>query len=511
MMSTRQVKIKWPFRKGEGARLIWIGDPFRSENKMMLHAYFMARGITEKVLLDWGTLPCLAIQHFYSDGVITTSQPPQGAKEVDITIYPNSVKYFEKPWKILRSNDPATSRSFIFPFDSKNVILPVIEVLRSILAPNGFLLYRLFESNSFPQFFTETYGANQIHLSFSSQYELKYTKTAFVYQLVWLLTNRDLRQAYENIAFTWLQEQALKFEWRLTQPITITARVKENRSTWTVLQIVNVKNKHIPYDNISISHPEIQDKVKSKEAKKYTYRTLNKTDKEEGFTLDEEVDGSTDAFDLVQMNRLRHEYTSVPNVKRIKRGFSKQRMEEDENTKRYYGVNDSIRSTADVGGQQLERGLEHQMLHEIQAQGELQDFINVLKILEQFSEVKAIRAFMDVLPEGLGERKFTKLSDGVTKRRYVIAEVFMMNGGRYNIIEVEREHRSLSTLILSSPSKQDWSTIYNQLLSNVVNASGTWARKSLEYFEAQGINITKAKHSRKGIQHWARIFLGKLL
>ena len=48
------------------------------------------------------------------------------------------------------------------------------------------------------------------------------------------------------------------------------------------------------------------------------------------------------------------------------------------------------------------QGLEHQMLHEIKAQGELQDFINVLKVLEQYPEVKAIRAFTDVLPEGLG-------------------------------------------------------------------------------------------------------------
>lgn len=41
---------------------------------------------------------------------------------------------------------------------------------------------------------------------------------------------------------------------------------KEKSNTWTVLQIVNVKNKHIPYKNISILHPEIQDKERSKEA-----------------------------------------------------------------------------------------------------------------------------------------------------------------------------------------------------------------------------------------------------
>lgn len=510
-MSVQPVKVKWPFKKGEKARLIWIGDPFRYDNKIMIHAYFRAKGITEKILLDWGTLPCLAIQHYYSDGVITTSQSPQGAQEIDITIYPNSPKYYERLWKIQGSNDSATSRSFIFPFEDKNVILPTIEVLRSILAPNGFLLYRLFESNSFPQFFTETYEPNKIYLSFSSLYELKYTKTPFIYQLVWLLTNRDLRQVYESLAFTWLQEQTLRFEWSFTQPITITARVKEKNNTWTVLQIVNVKNKHIPHENISISHPDIQDKERSKEAKKHTYRYLNKNGDEEGFTLDEQLDGATEDFDLVQMTQLGHEYTSVLKVKRIKRGSSKQRTEEDKNTKKYYGDNDSIRSTADSGGQQLARGLEHQMLHEIKVQGELQDFINVLKVLEQYPEVKNIRIFTDVLPEGLRERKFTKLSDGVTKRCYVIAEVYMMHGGRFNIIEVERENRSLSTLILSFPSKQNWSTIYHNLLINLVNASGAWTSKSLKAIESRGVKIVKCKHSRKGIRHKSRMLLNKLL
>ncbi|MBO0992596.1 Tn7-like element transposition protein TnsE [Bacillus sp. SD088] len=509
-MGAQQVKIKWPFKKGEKARLIWIGDPFRHDNKIMLYAYFRARGVTEKILMDWGTLPCLAIQHYYNDGIITSSQPPNGVQEVDITIYPNSAKYYEKPWRILGSEDPATSRSFIFTFDGKNVILPVIEVLRSILAPNGFLLYRLFESNSFPQFFTEKYEPNKIHLSFSSLYELKYTRTVFIYQLVWLLTNRDLRQVYESIAFTWLQEQTVKFDWKFTQPITVTARVKEDNNTWTILQIVNMKNKHIPCENISISHPEIQDKEKSKEAKKFTYRSLNKRDGGEGFTLDEQVDGATEDFDLVQMNQLRHEYISVPKVKRIKRSSSKQRLEEDENTKRYYGENDSIRSAADSGGQQLARGLEQQMLHEIKARGELQDFINVLKVLEQYPEVKAIRAFTDVLPEGLWERRFTKLSDGITKRRYVIAEVFMMNGNRFNIIEVERENRPLSTLIIYSNSEQVWESIYNYLLVGLVNTSGTWISSLLKSMTHQSIYIFRLKHSRKGVSHRAKLLFKKL-
>lgn len=327
---------------------------------------------------------------------------------------------------------------------------------------------------------------------------------------MWLLTNRDIRQVYENIAFTWLQEKTLRFEWTFTQPITITARVKEKNNTYTILQIVNVKNKDIPYQYISISHPEIQDQEKSKETKKYTYRSLKKQGDKEGFTLDEQLDGSTEDFDLVQMNQLKHEYTLVPKIERIKGSISKQRMKEDENTKKYYINTDSIRSTADSGGQQLVRGLEHQMLHEIQAQGELQDFINVLKVLEQYPIIGTIQVMMDVLPDGYGERKFTKLSDNITKRRYVIAQIYLGNGKQYNIIEIERENRSLSTLILSSLVTREWKAIYDRLLVNLVNDSGTWTSKSLKSLEGQGITLVKAKHSSKGVQHRAEVLLNKL-
>jgi hypothetical protein len=509
-MSKQQVKIAWPFTEGEKAQLIWIGEPFRKDNKVMMNAYFRAGGRTERVLMDWGTLPSLAIQHYYTDGILTTSKAPKGVREMDITIDPNNVKYHEKPWTIQGSADFTTSRSFVFFFNGKNVILPVIEVLRSILAPNGFLLYRLLEANSFPLYFVETYTQNQIHLSFSSRYEKKYTQKQYVYQLVWLLANQNLRAAFENVAFTWIHEQALKFEWNFTQPITVTARVKESNNNWTVLQIINVKNKKLPYDLISISHPEIRDQEQSNEPKKYAYRHLDKGDGEDGFILDDTVDGSTEDFDLVQMNQLKHEYSFTPKIERIKGNPTKQRINEDESTKKYFINDDSTRSTADSGGQQLARGLEHQMLSEIQAQGDLQDFINVLKVMEQYPEVKTIRAFMDVLPDGLGERRFTKLSDNITKRKYVIAEIYMVNGQRFNIIEIERENRSLSMIILSSSSINNWKPIYDRLLVNLVNDSGTWTSKSLKSIENQGVTVKKAKHSSKGVQHRAEIMFCKL-
>src|SRR5699024_11592662 len=105
-----------------------------------------------------------------------------------------------------------------------------------------------------------------------------------------------------------------------------------------------IKNKNNQYGNITNSNTEIQNTEKYREEKKYTYYSLNKNEKgKESFTLDEQADGSTEDFDFVQMNQINHEYTSVPSVKRIKRGSAKQRLEEDENTKRYYVDDHSIR------------------------------------------------------------------------------------------------------------------------------------------------------------------------
>lgn len=68
-----------------------------------------------------------------------------------------------------------------------------------------------------------------------------------------------------------------------------------------------------------------------------------------------------------------------------------------------------------------------------------------------------------------------------------------MNRSLFNIIKVEREGRSLSTLILSSPSQQDWLTIYSQVLLNLVNASGSWTTNLLESIKTKGISIVKIK------------------
>lgn len=309
-MNSKVYKLKnWPFPKGEPAQLIWIGSPFKAEKKMMMYVHFRAKGQTKKIAIDWGMLPALAIQHMYIDGDLRYSLPPDNLEEMDLMIFPQSVRYTEREWIVQGTNDQDISRSFIVNFNNKSYTLPLIEVVRSILAPNRFLLYRLFEMNSFPQYFIENYTGGQIQLSFSAQYNLKYTKKSFLYQLVWLLGNQDLRRTFENIAYTFLNTSELKFDWLFQQPISIKAVVKITSNGGTILRVTEVKDKEIPFDVISFSHPEVSKYEKSNEPKKYTMRELKSSTEEREKIIDETVEGTTEDFKLIEMNKQVHKYT----------------------------------------------------------------------------------------------------------------------------------------------------------------------------------------------------------
>ncbi|WP_368500717.1 Tn7-like element transposition protein TnsE [Bacillus sp. HSTU-bmb18] len=478
----------------------------------MIHAYFRANDRTETLLVDWGTLSALAIQHYYINGDISQSIPPSGIGEVEITIYPNAVTYSERDWSIFGTNDKDVSRSFIVLYQNKKYILPLIEVVRSILAPNRFLLYRLFETNSFPQYFIEQYELNKLHLDFSSQYHRKYTKDPYLFQLVWLLTNSDLRQVFKNTAYTFINTGALQFDWLFKQPITVTAVEKSSLAGGTILRIKSVKNKKIPYKEISFTYPEIMQNERTSEAKKYAFHSKqNDGIGQSEMKLDEEAEGTTDDFDLIEMDNQTHEYEKLPKVTKIRRNSNKQRTQEDENTKRYLIEDNGRRSTADVGGNQLARGIENKSLYEIQAQGELLDFINVLKVLEGYPAVKSIKVTIGVLPTGSEKRKFSYLDDGITNRKYIVASIELSDGRQYKVLEIELESRSLSMLILFSKISVEWSSVIQNILLGLVDKSGVWVKELIMEIERKGIVIKKAKHSRKSIIHKAKLLFEKLV
>lgn len=268
-------------------------------------------------------------------------------------------------------------------------------------------------------------------MNFSSQYNLKYTKKSFLYQLVWLLGNQDLRRTFENIAYTFLNTSELKFEWLFRQPISIKAVVKLTSYGGTILRVTEVKKKEIPFEVISFSHPELSKYEKSNEPKKYTMHDLKSSTEGKEKIIDETLEGATEDFELAEMNKQVHEYAESPSIVKVQSKSTKQRTYEDESTKRHTFKDSGIRSAADTGGNRLARGIENQSLQQVQEEGALGEFVHVLQELEDYKEVQFINVHLGSMPMGDGNRVFSYLEDGITPRRYALATVNLFNGNEF--------------------------------------------------------------------------------
>ncbi len=190
---------------------------------------------------------------------------------------------------------------------------------------------------------------------------------------------------------------------------------------------------------------------------------------------------------------------------------SKLRESTNDDTKQFIIEDSNQRTVADTGGNCLTRGIELIGVHEASATGELGEFIKLLNELNDFSSGQTIDFKIEDLPIFEESRKFSFLDDGITKRKYALESVQLLNEHHYFIVEIECEYKSLAMLILQGPQDIQWDTIIEQLPEKLVKDSGAWLEESLKEIEEKEVTIQKAKHSKKSYQHRAKVLLTKII
>ncbi|WP_176523665.1 hypothetical protein [Bacillus cereus] len=80
---------------------------------------------------------------------------------------------------------------------------------------------------------------------------------------------------------------------------------------------------------------------------------------------------------------------------------------------------------------------------------------------------------------------------------------------QYRVLEIERETRSLSILILFSESIINWDKVIGELLLNLVNSSGVLERKLIREIGKRNVKVQKAKHSKKDYKHREKLLIDK--
>ncbi|MFA6939512.1 MAG: Tn7-like element transposition protein TnsE [Clostridiaceae bacterium] len=505
-MSKAAVIIKdWPFEKGEKVKLTWIGEPFKQNNKWMVYAYFKGTRTT-RILLDWASVHFLSIEKYYTDGNLNNSEAPENTEIIDINLNGIKPEYNEKDWSIWGTGFNIKTKSKTFNF-SKNEILysvPIIEVIRAVLAPDKFMLNRILEMDTLENYFIYELNKRSLDIHFTSQYESKLLKNEKINHLAWVLTNESALRMFNNIGESIWERGELNYDFLLNR-FNIRARVKRKNKYIRILEIISLYKKRINAEEINIFHPSLEESISSNDAKKRKYISKSKSSDRE---LDTDADGSTKQSEEIDTFMLNHEYERVPKINKNRTGRRVVRSKEDVNTKIYILDSDNLRTTADAGGQNIIRGLEFKSLSQVVEKGELQEFIEVLRSLEKRQVIRSIEIIIDNVPDG---KKFSKLSDGITKRKYAIGKIRMENGRECSLIDIEREEKALSILILKANVNVKWNLLYSRLLLGLVNESGKWSNEAIKKVQEEGIVIDRSKHIKNNIYEKAKHIFEKLI
>lgn len=508
-MRKLEIKIKdWPFEKGEKAKVIWIGEPFKQNNKWMFYAYFKGSKATRKIILDWASVHFLSVDKYYIDGNLNNGKVLK-SENIDINLNGVKGEYNERDWEIWGTGFKEKTKSKTFNFFKKGLLytIPIIEIIRAVLAPDRFMLNRIVEMDTLENYFVYEINDKRLYIHFTSEYERKLLKNEKINHLSWILTNCGVFKMFNTIGKNiWLLGE-LKFDFLLNK-FNIRARVIKKDRYIRVLEIIALKKKRINVNEINVYHPSLEQSQTINEPKKRKYVGNNKSGDRE---LNSQADGSTQISEEINTFLINHEYERIPKINKLKSGRKIRRIKEDKNTKIYILEDKGARTVADEGGEKLLRGLEFTSIANVEEKGELEEFVKVLKLLEMRQAVKSVEIIIGDLPEGRKGKRFSRLSDGIRKRKYAIGKITMMDGRECSLIEVEREYRALSMLLLKGNKLVNWKRVYSIMLLGLVDESGKWSNEVIERVKSKGIEVCRNKHTKGCIGEKEDFIYGKLI
>ncbi|NAS19742.1 hypothetical protein GND98_018330 [Clostridium butyricum] len=494
-MGKQKLKLKnWPFEKGEKAQLIWIGEPFKENNKWMIDTYFSDGKSTRKVIQDWANIHFLSIDKYYIDGDLRSGEIIDTAgimSTIDIELCGIIPKYNEGDWNIAKSNYKSKSKTFNFWKNNVLYTVPIVEIVRAVLAPNTFMLNTILYNDVWEDYFTYDIQDRRLQIAFSNEYKTSYLKSEYYNHLAWMISNDEILKMCNEIGYNMFSQGSLRFDFNMTS-FNIKARVKKNRHGFTIMEIVKVNLKEIKVDEIDIYHPSFEDRKKSDEAKFRTYTYLN--NKSDDRVVDNKIDGANNFDESINEELITHEYINMPKVKKEKTRIGNLRINEDNNTKKYIMEDDNLRTLSSEGGMKRANGIEFSEVDENSISIELESFISDLKKLEKLDWIKRVDIKIVKLPLG---RKFSYLSNGVDRRKCLIAEILKVDGDIFGIIEVQREEKLLSTLIIKFNSSMNRDVLYRTLLDGLVCKSGKWNQSIFCFWEKKNIKIKRCRHVKK--------------
>lgn len=510
----RSISLRvWPFNRDDVAKLYWIDHPYMDlmgNWKIALYFKKLPDNQIKRCEVDWGTLPILRIGRLYKAGKLLFNDEQTNDcfskyinKNQKVFHFDNQFQCNVDKYAITTSDGKrhsVTMNAFSIDVGGVSFHIPVIEVIRSMLAKNRKLLYAILQPNSLDYFFLlqkDIRYPKKIIMEFSKDYPVDLLTEKHIKHLIWLCTNANANTAWHEVykSLIMSSNNGISFPFPLIHNYDIEARFRQTGDIIRIEEIVCVKGERIGYKEIDVESPHLHSVSNSNRGKK---KLIIKADEEDELVIEPSPSGSRKTETIVDIPIAEHEFEDNPIINKKYRGAINKYSNITNDTQKVLISSSEKVSTGDIGANGSNIGLEYrdQESNQRTYNGEIGDFILILNAMDSKYEDINIKISVGDLPDG---KSFCKLDDGITPRRYLVCEIRMKNNLPVLLLEIERNGKALSTLALFSSigyNEHWWNHAINKILEGLVNNNGIWDVDINDDLEKLGVNNVRFHHTR---------------
>ena len=521
----KSISLKiWPFGKEDVAKLYWVDHPYKDvEGNWKVAIYFkrIPDNAIRRCDVDWGTLPILRIGRLFKAGKVLLDEKELSNGYQKYYSSHESVFSFKKQkfeckigeYEIAAldgGRHKVVRNAFFAQVGKTSIHIPVIEVIRAMLAKNRRLVYGILQPNSLDHYYVvriDPKDPKYVSMDFSKDYPSDLLTKGHIRHLLWLSTDKMANNSWNEVYKSILDpaNKGIYFDFPYLYNYQIRARFRQDSNIIRIEEILSVKSQALGFKWIDVVSPYFRILGNSSSSKR---KKVIRVDDEDEVIIESSAAGVKKTEKVIDIPVSGHVFEDNPVVNRVPYGSKNTTGGSGGETERVVVNTKGPVSAADIGGKQTVLGLEfreHNQPTE-KLSGDIDVFINILLAMEK-RYVNDLNVFYRVgnLPEGSKGRKFFKLDDGVTPRKYVFAEVIFKNGSSVYLIEVERNGKALSTIMLSNNGgheKEVLISAVNKILESLVDNNGVWDNGVFNTFENMGIGSQRYHHTHMERNVW---------
>lgn len=471
MTKTVIVLSDWPFEKGDKVKLIKISKPFLDNGRWYLNAVFMSlkKKKAKKLKRFFGDLHLLIVGAHYVDGIRLEMSDWQ-TETLDIKNRDLFNKRIDPYLKKDRLNEEYDYYTFGIGFDDKYYVFPLLEIVRAIFAPDVFWLNQITMLDTIDTRVLHEFDNRILKLNFSNDVPVRYIKMdATIKHMTWIFTNKNIFKMFSQIYQNICDNKGVLFDFNFND-LAISFKYEESNRMRYIKEIIVFRRKRMLCDEIIVSHPSLieHDKNAINDCENRLISDLSSGIKE----LSTTDNGLTNRLDI-EDGVTDFEYVSTVRIYRVKKKRKRNTNKVLKlNIDDYNGI--IRRTTADFGDQKSVPQLEFFQSIKEKLDDDFEEIQEILNLMKRRNEVVGVDFHINYLQKHFPNRAICTLDNKKKLRKYMVGRIRLENGLEAMVIEIQREKKSVSTMLCILRFSQQSEKLIHRILKSFILKSGIW-------------------------------------